>query len=221
MISSTKSDCSRPIHYANCVLPLTTDFSVATLFAARIDTPLGMMTAVACDAGIVLLEFVDNPDYRAEEENIATRLGSEQGPAVLLPDGHPYLSAVKKELVEYFAGGLRTFTVPLAPSGSDFERQAWGFLQSIPYGQTRTYGDQARGIGAPHASRAVGRANGLNRIAIIIPCHRVIGANGNLTGYASGLHRKRWLLDHEQIAVGDLLFSELLTKCPCSTPMSS
>jgi AraC family transcriptional regulator of adaptative response/methylated-DNA-[protein]-cysteine methyltransferase len=190
------------------MLQLTAGTGVETFFAARIETPLGMMTAVACDAGIVLLEFVDHSDHQAAEAKIARRLGSAQGPAVLLPDGHPHLSAVKKELAEYFAGVLRTFTIPLAPNGSDFERQAWGFLQGIPFGQTRTYGDQARAIGAPHASRAVGRANGLNRIAIIIPCHRVIGANGTLTGYASGLHRKGWLLGHEQIGVGHLLFSQ-------------
>jgi AraC family transcriptional regulator of adaptative response/methylated-DNA-[protein]-cysteine methyltransferase len=203
------------------MLPLTADAGVEKFFAARIETPLGMMTAVAYDAGIVLLEFLDDSDHQAAETNIARRLGSARGPAVLLPDGHPHLSAVKRELADYFAGGLRTFTVPLAPNGSDFERQAWGFLQGIPYGQTRTYGDQARAIGAPQASRAVGRANGLNRIAIIIPCHRVIGANGTLTGYAGGLHRKRWLLDHEQIAVGDLLFSELLAEFPRPILLSS
>jgi AraC family transcriptional regulator of adaptative response/methylated-DNA-[protein]-cysteine methyltransferase len=208
MISSIKSDRGRTIHYTNSMVQLTADIGVETYFVARLATPLGMMTAVACDAGIMLLEFVDDPDHLAVEAKIARRIGSAQCPAVLLPDGHPHLFAVKDELAEYFAGGLRTFTVRLAPNGSDFEQQAWGYLQGIPFGQTRTYGEQARAIGAPTASRAVGRANGLNRIAIIIPCHRVIGANGTLTGYAGGLHRKRWLLDHERIAAGDLLFSQ-------------
>jgi methylated-DNA-[protein]-cysteine S-methyltransferase len=91
----------------------------------------------------------------------------------------------------------RNFTVPLAPVGSDFELRAWAYLQSIPFGETRTYGQQAAAMGDLRLARAVGRANGQNFLAILIPCHRVIGATGSLTGYGGGLDRKRWLLDHE------------------------
>jgi methylated-DNA-[protein]-cysteine S-methyltransferase len=101
------------------------------------------------------------------------------------------------QLREYFAGERRAFALPLAPSGSPFERRVWQELLEIPYGETASYGEIARRIGAPSAARAVGLANGRNPIAVVVPCHRVIGANGSLTGYGGGLERKRWLLDLE------------------------
>jgi methylated-DNA-[protein]-cysteine S-methyltransferase len=113
-----------------------------------------------------------------------------------------HLDALESELEAYFAGNLKMFSVPVAPSGSEFERRAWAFLRSIPFGQTRSYGAQARAIAGPNAARAVGRANGANPIAIVIPCHRVIGADGSLIGYASGIERKRWLLEHERNGQG-------------------
>lgn len=105
--------------------------------------------------------------------------------------------AAREQLAAYFAGELHTFDLPLAPSGTEFQRKVWQALLDIPFGRTESYGALARRIGAPKASRAVGLANGRNPIAVIIPCHRVIGANGSLTGYGGGIERKRWLLTHE------------------------
>jgi methylated-DNA-[protein]-cysteine S-methyltransferase len=104
---------------------------------------------------------------------------------------------VRTQLAEYFEGRRTTFDLPLVMAGNDFERRAWRALQEIPYGETISYGEQARRIGAPSAARAVGTANGRNPISIVVPCHRVIGANGSLTGYGGGLERKRTLLDLE------------------------
>lgn len=104
---------------------------------------------------------------------------------------------VREQLEAYFAGELRAFDVPLAPAGTEFQQKIWQALRDIPFGQTESYGEVAQRIGAPKASRAVGMANGHNPISIIVPCHRVIGANGSLTGYGGGIERKRWLLAHE------------------------
>ncbi len=105
--------------------------------------------------------------------------------------------AVCEQLQAYFAGDLREFEIPLAPHGTDFQKKVWRELGRIPFGDTISYGELARRIGRPTASRAVGAANGQNPISIIVPCHRVIGANGTLTGYGGGLDRKKWLLEHE------------------------
>lgn len=110
---------------------------------------------------------------------------------------HPVLARAARELAAYFAGRRTSFTVPLAPAGTPFQQQAWQALLSIPFGETRSYAQQARLLGDPSATRAVGAANGRNPIAILIPCHRVIGSNGTLTGYAGGLARKEFLLRHE------------------------
>ena len=106
-------------------------------------------------------------------------------------------AAVCEQLTAYFANELREFDIPLAPQGTEFQQKVWQALREIPFGETLSYGELARRINQPAASRAVGRANGLNPISIIVPCHRVIGANGTLTGYGGGLDRKRWLLAHE------------------------
>ncbi|MBS1123164.1 MAG: methylated-DNA--protein-cysteine methyltransferase [Deltaproteobacteria bacterium] len=110
----------------------------------------------------------------------------------------PLLDRVATQLAEYFAGDRRAFDLPVAPRGSEFQELVWRALVAIPFGETRSYGQLARSIGQPTASRAVGAANGRNPIAIIVPCHRVIGATGALTGYAGGMAAKRWLLDHER-----------------------
>lgn len=115
---------------------------------------------------------------------------------VCQPD-QPVLAQTRAQLQAYFRGDLRLFTVPLAPAGTPFQQRAWNALRAIPYGQTRSYGEQARAIGQPSATRAVGAANGRNPIAILIPCHRVLGADGTLTGYAGGLDIKRFLLNLE------------------------
>lgn len=114
-------------------------------------------------------------------------------------DALPVFDLARRELDGYFAGQLRTFSVPLAPRGTDFQKRVWTALTKIPFGETRSYGQQAAMIGQPAAVRAVGAANGKNPIAIIVPCHRVIGANGTLTGYAGGLHNKELLLKLEGI----------------------
>jgi methylated-DNA-[protein]-cysteine S-methyltransferase len=107
------------------------------------------------------------------------------------------LSEARAQLQAYFAGELRGFELPLAAEGTPFQQRVWRALCDIPYGETISYGELARRIGQPAAARAVGLANGQNPIAIVVPCHRVIGANGSLTGYGGGLERKRWLLAHE------------------------
>ena len=114
----------------------------------------------------------------------------------------PLLSACARQLEEYFAGRRTVFEVPLALEGTAFQLEVWGALRGIPFGRTVSYGEIARKIGRPAAARAVGAADGANPVSIIIPCHRVIGADGRLTGYGGGLERKEWLLRHEQAWAG-------------------
>ncbi|HLQ56184.1 MAG TPA: methylated-DNA--[protein]-cysteine S-methyltransferase [Streptosporangiaceae bacterium] len=120
------------------------------------------------------------------------------------PDAAP-LAAAARELAEYFAGERTEFDLPLAMAGTDFQRRVWAALREIPYGETVSYGELARGIGKESASRAVGLANGKNPVAIIVPCHRVVGSDGSLTGYGGGLDRKRFLLALEQRVSGQTL----------------
>ncbi len=115
-------------------------------------------------------------------------------------DSHPVLAEARQQLTAYFAGERQTFDLPLAPQGTEFQRRVWDALKAIPYGVTITYGELARRIGDPKASRAVGLANGSNPLSIIVPCHRVIGANGKLTGYGGGVERKQALLALESPA---------------------
>ncbi|HEY2584372.1 MAG TPA: methylated-DNA--[protein]-cysteine S-methyltransferase [Tepidisphaeraceae bacterium] len=158
--------------------------------AKWIETPLGRMIAVAGEREILYLEFADECNSERPIERARS--------AMDFATAHPLLETLAGEIDAYFAGRLTAFLVPVAPQGSDFERRAWEYLRTIPFGQTRSYGQQARAIAGPNAARAVGRANGANPIALVIPCHRVIGADGSLTGYGGGMHRKRWLLDHER-----------------------
>ena len=118
--------------------------------------------------------------------------------AVLLPGKNEFTEAAVQQILEYFAGTRKTFTVPLHAPGTEFQQRVWEALRQIPFGEIRSYGEIATAIGEPKAVRAVGTANGMNRIAILIPCHRVIGADGALTGYGGGLWRKDWLLQHER-----------------------
>lgn len=133
-----------------------------------------------------------------EEEDALTGLYfgrlSRQGQEVL----SPVLKETARQLSEYFSGKRREFSLPLSPKGTEFQLRVWRALETIPYGETRSYGDMARLIGSPKACRAVGMANHRNPISIIVPCHRVVGANGSLTGYGGGLDAKRFLLDLEQ-----------------------
>ncbi len=113
-------------------------------------------------------------------------------------EDHPVLLAARRQLEEYFAGARRSFDLPLAPVGTPFQQTVWKALREIPLGATWSYGDLARHIGRAGAARAVGAANGRNPLSIVVPCHRVVGTNGTLTGYAGGVPVKRWLLEHEQ-----------------------
>ena len=158
----------------------------------RFTSPVGPMFACASKKGICLLEFTDRRMLETEFKDLRKRLN-----AVILPGDNPHLDHVQTELQEYFAGKRKEFTVPLHTPGTDFRKSVWKILQEIPYGETRSYKEQAIAFGNPKAVRAVASANGHNRIAIIIPCHRVIGSDGSLTGYGGGLHRKKWLLDRE------------------------
>lgn len=151
-------------------------------------SPVGRIHLAANDAGLTALAFDENwPRIRASFGDLG-RLGQFEKAA------HPVIAQAIAELEEYFAGKRTEFSVPLVLEGTPFQQSAWRALRTIPFGRTATYAEQARKIRKPQAVRAVGRANGLNRISILIPCHRVIGANGSLTGYAGGLKAKRALL---------------------------
>jgi AraC family transcriptional regulator of adaptative response/methylated-DNA-[protein]-cysteine methyltransferase len=155
-------------------------------------TPLGPLVAGATDAGICLLEFTDR---RMLEAQFATVRRLFKAP--LVPGSNEHLEALHGELTSYFAGALRSFSVPLVYPGTSFQRRVWEQLLTIPYGETRSYEELAVAVGEPKAVRAVGRANGLNRISILIPCHRVVRKNGGLGGYGGGLRRKQYLLSLE------------------------
>ncbi len=159
---------------------------------ARILTPLGPMLAGATETAVCLLEFADRRMLETQLQRLKSRLGSE-----LVLGDNPQLDRLKDELNRYFAGSLQEFTVPLHYPGTEFQVECWDYLRSIPYGTTRSYAQQAKAVDRPGALRAVGRANGENRLSIVIPCHRVVGSDGKLTGYGGGLWRKRFLLDHE------------------------
>jgi len=163
------------------------------LIYERFDAPLGPMVAVASETGLNLLEFGDRRMLESEFADLQKRLN-----AVLLPGSNEFTKAAIQQIGEYFAGTRTTFDVPLHAPGTDFQQRVWAQLREIPYGEIRSYGELAAAMHEPKAVRAVGTANGMNRIAIMIPCHRVIGADGALTGYGGGLWRKDWLLKHEQ-----------------------
>ena len=158
----------------------------------RITTPLGPMIAAATDEGICIFDFADRRMMETIMKRVETSLN-----ASLIPGEHPLFDVLNKQMEEYFAGTRQQFDVPLAPVGTEFQRKVWKGLQEIPYGETKSYKQQSIFLGNEKAVRAVAKANGENGIAIIIPCHRVIGGNGHLTGYGGGLWRKQWLLEHE------------------------
>lgn len=166
--------------------------SASCVVTTGIDTPLGPMIAGAVDEGLCLLEFADR---RMIEKQITRLEHLMKQP--LVPGDHPHLTQVREELERYFAGALRAFRVPVVFRGTSFEERVWRQLVRIPYGDSCSYADLARRVKAPGAQRAVGRANGMNRIAIVIPCHRVVNSNGKLGGYGGGLWRKHWLLELE------------------------
>jgi len=165
----------------------------SVLNIVRFTTPIGPMFACASNTGLCLLEFTDRRMLETEFADLCKRLNT-----VILPGKNKYLDQVQLELQEYFSGNRKKFSVSLHTPGTEFQQMVWNILHDIPYGESRSYTQQAIALGKPKAIRAVGSANGHNRIAIIIPCHRVIASNGNLAGYGGGLHRKKWLLDFEK-----------------------
>ena len=159
----------------------------------KVSSPVGRLTLVASDAGLAGILWEND------------RQGRVRLPIETRESGHPVLVDTARQLDEYFAGQRQAFAVPLDPVGTAFQRQVWDALLTIPYGETRSYGQIARQIGLPNAVRAVGAANGRNPVSIIVPCHRVVGATGKLTGFAGGLEAKAHLLaleSHERKAAG-------------------
>ena len=158
----------------------------------KIVTPLGPMLAGATEDGICLLEFTDQRMLETEIKRLSKLLCGRFVPGI-----SKHLDTLNKQLDEYFFGKRKEFDLPLVMPGTDFQKKVWRELRAIPYGVTRSYKEQAQIIGAPKAVRAVAKANGDNSIAILVPCHRVVGVNGELTGYGGGLWRKEYLLKHE------------------------
>ncbi len=159
----------------------------------RFSTPLGPMLACATDEGICLVEFTDRRMLESELKDLKIRLK-----ASIIYGYNRHFSSLEKQMAEYFEGTRKKFELPLLTPGSEFQNHVWNQLLQIPYGETRSYKEMANGLGNKNAVRAVARANGMNRIAIIIPCHRVIGEDGSMTGYSGGISRKKWLIDFER-----------------------
>lgn len=164
----------------------------ALLRADAIETPIGMMLAIVDDDALKVLEFIDSSGIKS---SIALWIKKLRQPISIGNNG--VLAAIQEELDLYFLGRLKKFRVTLQASGSDFQQKVWQELLQTPYGHRRSYQEQALAIGMPKANRAVGNANALNPIAIIIPCHRIVKNNGDIGGYAGGVERKKWLLAHE------------------------
>mgnify|MGYP001801624531 CR=1 FL=1 len=150
------------------------------------------MFVCASDIGVCLLEFVDRKMLETEFKDLQRLLK-----AKVIAGENSHIAQARQELAEYFSGSRKTFSVALDTPGTNFQRKVWKSLQHIPYGTTSTYQQQALSMDKASAIRAVASANGNNRVSIIVPCHRVIGKNGDLLGYGGGLERKRWLLEHE------------------------
>jgi methylated-DNA-[protein]-cysteine S-methyltransferase len=170
-------------HAPPLVHPVTELWKGTTMRArTTIESPIGPLTLIATDTAVVGILFHGQQPDDCE---------------VLQRGDHPILDRMAQQLDEYFAGTRMDFDLPLDFEGTAFQQTAWNALCSIPYGETISYGEQARRLGDKNKSRAVGAANGQNPIPIVVPCHRVVGSNGHLTGFGGGLETKAWLLDHE------------------------
>lgn len=163
------------------------------LKATWLDTPLGPMLIIADDNALYLVEFVDRRGLEKEIERLRKKTK-----AAIIPGTTAPIESITNELTKYFSGTLTEFQTPMHLLGSPFQQRVWEELQRIPSGETRSYSELAQAIGNPKGCRAVAQANGANQLAIIIPCHRVINADGKLGGYGGGISRKQWLLDHEK-----------------------
>jgi AraC family transcriptional regulator of adaptative response/methylated-DNA-[protein]-cysteine methyltransferase len=173
-------------------VPQKTEKQLILLNASWINTVLGSMIAIADEKFLYLLEFIT----KRELKRVVERLG--QKGFAIIPGSTPPLTSIENELKEYFEGKLTVFKTPYRLFGSPFQQQVWKALSQIPYGETRSYAEQSALLGKPKAYRAVANANGANRLAIMIPCHRIIASNGALGGYGGGLTIKQWLIDHEK-----------------------
>lgn len=167
--------------------PIPSD--VATI---RMPSPIGQLTVGASDRGVRLVMWDNDPRHVPES---TVEDDSPESPRGVV------LQRARVQLEEYFAGQRTEFDLPLDAQGTAFQHSAWAALLTIPYGETVSYGHQARLLGDVRKSRAVGAANGKNPIGIVVPCHRVVGSNGSLTGFAGGLQTKAWLLDHERMVL--------------------
>lgn len=159
----------------------------------QVTTPLGPMFAGATKEGLCLLEFLDRRRMETEFKDLQKLLN-----AIIIAGENAHTQQVEKELAEYFEGRRKNFEITLHTPGTEFQESVWNILQEIPYGETWSYQTEANKLNNPKGVRAVASANGYNRVSIVIPCHRVIGSDGSLTGYGGGIERKRWLLKHEK-----------------------
>jgi len=166
-----------------------------TTFFTRFPSPLGELVLTASGTALTAVFFPICHHGPAPEEQLGWLEDDGRGP------GGTVLARARQQLSEYLARTRTSFDLPLAPRGTAFQRRVWDALRAIPYGTTTSYGELARRLGDPSATRAVGAANGKNPIPIIVPCHRVVGSRGELTGFGGGLDRKRWLLEHEGVAL--------------------
>lgn len=170
----------------------------AVLHSLLIPTPLGEMLAIASDRGLCLLDFAEQKSLQRHTAQVRQAHGGVEGasatPATAATAATAVLHATQLQLAQYFAGQRQAFDVPLDWVGTDFQVRVWQTLLRIPFGQTCSYAQQSEALGQPRAVRAVANANGQNKISIIVPCHRVVGSNGTLTGYAGGLPRKQALI---------------------------
>ena len=187
----------KPIHNAVTFKPERPGnvfLDAGQILTGTTETPLGQLTIAATAQGVCLVEFSDRTILDKQMASLRRCLGDE---VEALPGENQHLAQLRRELEEYFAGQRTRFEVALVYPGTDFQVAEWNLLLQIPYGETRSYAWAANQLGSPLAARAVGTCNGLNRISIIIPCHRLINKNGALGGYGGGLWRKEWLLEHE------------------------
>ncbi|MEM9515096.1 MAG: methylated-DNA--[protein]-cysteine S-methyltransferase [Actinomycetota bacterium] len=173
---------------------MTSSTNTSLLTAATTESPVGELTIVASDEGLVAILWDDDDFARCG-------LSADDVTGDVTADAHELIDRAREQLAEYFAGERTEFDVPLDPRGTDFQLAAWAALRTIPFGSTATYGAQARAMGDANKARAVGAANGKNPLSIVVPCHRVVGADGSLTGFAGGVDTKAWLLDHERVVL--------------------
>ena len=163
------------------------------MLIARIETQLGDMIAGSVEEGICMFEFGDRNTLSTEYNDLKRYLQQE-----IYEGENDHIRNLRLQINEYFVGIRKLFDIPLITPGTEFQKKVWNELLNIPYGSVITYRQQADALKNSLAIRAIANTNGMNRIAIIIPCHRVIGSNGSLTGYGGGLHRKKWLIEHEK-----------------------